>query len=97
MLIMKKQKGQEVLKGEQVPEVLRAFAGQVEALEAMEPAAIKAAIKAVQKETGHKGKKPIYANPCLQLTGQTHGPELPNAIALLGKEKVLNRLQKVIG
>ncbi|MGQ0439351.1 hypothetical protein ACT4UT_18710, partial [Bacillus sp. B-TM1] len=25
--------------------------------------------------------------------GQTHGPELPNAIALLGKEKVLNRLQ----
>ncbi|MGQ0439350.1 hypothetical protein ACT4UT_18705, partial [Bacillus sp. B-TM1] len=29
--------------------------------------------------------------------GQTHGPELPNAIALLGKEKVLNRLQKVIG
>ena len=50
------EEGQEVLKGEQVPEVLRAFAGQVEALEAMEPAAIKAAIKAVQKETGHKGK-----------------------------------------
>ena len=50
------EEGQEVLNGEQVPEVLRAFAGQIEALEAMEPAAIKAAIKAVQKETGHKGK-----------------------------------------
>ena len=50
------EEGQEVLNGEQVPEVLRAFAGQIEALEAMEPAAIKATIKAVQKETGHKGK-----------------------------------------
>ena len=32
------EEGQEVLNGEQVPEVLRAFAGQIEALEAMEPA-----------------------------------------------------------
>ena len=30
------EEGQEVLNGEQVPEVLRAFAGQIEALEAME-------------------------------------------------------------
>ncbi|MGR4031424.1 glutamate--tRNA ligase, partial [Bacillus sp. ZZQ-131] len=70
------EEGQEVLKGEQVPEVLRAFAGQVEALEAMEPAAIKAAIKAVQKETGHKGKN-LFMPIRVATTGQTHGPELP--------------------
>jgi nondiscriminating glutamyl-tRNA synthetase len=90
------EEGQEVLKGEQVPEVLRAFADQLEALEAMEPAAVKAAIKAVQKETGHKGKN-LFMPIRVATTGQTHGPELPNAIALLGKEKVLNRIQKVIG
>ena len=90
------EEGQEVLKGEQVPEVLRTFADQLEALEAMEPAAVKAAIKAVQKETGHKGKN-LFMPIRVATTGQTHGPELPNAIALLGKEKVLNRIQKVIG
>lgn len=90
------EEGQEVLKGEQVPEVLRAFAAELEALEEMEPAAIKKAIKTVQKETGHKGKN-LFMPIRVATTGQTHGPELPNAIALLGKEKVLNRIRKVIG
>ncbi|EMA6344630.1 glutamate--tRNA ligase [Bacillus cytotoxicus] len=90
------EEGKEVLKGEQVPEVLRAFAVGLEALEEVEPAAIKKAIKAVQKETGHKGKN-LFMPIRVATTGQTHGPELPNAIALLGKEKVLKRIQKVIG
>lgn len=30
-------------------------------------------------------------------TGQTHGPDLPQAISLLGKEKVINRIQQLIG
>ena len=46
----------EVLAGEQVPEVMAAFKVQLEGLETFEPTEIKAAIKAVQKETGHKGK-----------------------------------------
>ncbi len=90
------EEGKEVLKGEQVPEVLRAFAVELEALEEVEPATIKKAIKAVQKETGHKGKN-LFMPIRVATTGQTHGPELPNAIALLGKEKVLKRIQKVIG
>ncbi|HDX9589568.1 TPA: glutamate--tRNA ligase [Bacillus pseudomycoides] len=90
------EEGQEVLKGEQVPEVLRAFAAELEALEEVEPAAVKAAIKAVQKQTGQKGKG-LFMPIRVATTGQTHGPELPNAIALLGKEKVLNRVRKVIG
>ncbi len=80
------EEGQEVLKGEQVPEVLRAFAGQVEALEAMEPAAIKAAIKAVQKETGHKGKN-LFMPIRVATTGQTHGPELLMLLHFLEKKK----------
>ncbi|HSJ39366.1 MAG TPA: glutamate--tRNA ligase [Planococcus sp. (in: firmicutes)] len=81
----------EVLAGEQVPEVMASFKEQLEALEAFEPAEIKAAIKAVQKATGHKGKN-LFMPIRVVTTGQTHGPELPDAIALLGKEKTIARV-----
>ena len=81
----------EVLAGEQVPEVMAAFKEQLESLEAFEPAEIKAAIKAVQKATGHKGKN-LFMPIRVVTTGQTHGPELPDAIALLGKEKTIARV-----
>ena len=42
----------EVLAGEQVPAVMAAFKAQLEALETFDADSIKAAIKAVQKETG---------------------------------------------
>ncbi|HSO56899.1 MAG TPA: glutamate--tRNA ligase [Paenisporosarcina sp.] len=82
-----------VLAGEQVPEVMASFKTHLEQLEAFEPDAIKAAIKAVQKETGHKGKN-LFMPIRVVTTGQTHGPELPNAISLIGKEKVIARVEK---
>jgi len=85
-----------VLAEEQVPVVLRAFADQVQSLESFEAADIQAAIKAVQKETGCKGKQlfmPIRA----ALTGQTHGSDLNQTIVLLGKTKVAERLQRRLG
>ena len=83
----------EVLTGEQVPEVMAAFKAQLEALETFEPAEIKASIKAVQKETGHKGKN-LFMPIRVVTTGQTHGPELADAISLIGKEKVIARVSK---
>ncbi len=83
----------EVLSGEQVPEVMAAFKVQLEQMNVLEPDSIKAAIKAVQKETGHKGKN-LFMPIRVVTTGQTHGPELPNAIALIGKEKVIARVEK---
>jgi nondiscriminating glutamyl-tRNA synthetase len=82
-----------VLEGEQVPEVMAAFKMQLEQMEILEPEAIKAAIKTVQKETGHKGKN-LFMPIRVVTTGQTHGPELPNAIALIGKEKIIARVEK---
>lgn len=46
----------EFLQGETVPTVLHAFKEQLEALDVFDVPSIKAAIKAVQKETGVKGK-----------------------------------------
>ncbi|KAB7704586.1 glutamate--tRNA ligase [Bacillus aerolatus] len=83
-----------VLEEEQVPEVMASFLEKVETMDEFKADEIKQAMKAVQKETGHKGKKlfmPIRA----AVTGQTHGPDLPKAIELLGKEKVVERLRKI--
>ncbi|MBB6455210.1 nondiscriminating glutamyl-tRNA synthetase [Salirhabdus euzebyi] len=85
----------EVLKEEQVPAVMEAFLAKLDELEAFEPDQIKASIKATQKETGAKGKK-LFMPIRVATTGQTHGPELPNAIYLLGKETVKVRLQSVL-
>jgi nondiscriminating glutamyl-tRNA synthetase len=90
------EEAKEVLAGETVPQVLKAFSEELENLAEFKSEGIKAAMKAVQKSTGQKGKNlfmPIRA----AVTGQTHGPDLPQAIELVGKAKVQNRLQKLIG
>ena len=55
---------------------------------------IKAAIKAVQKKPALKAKL-VYANSNA-VSGQMHGPELGETIELLGKEKALDHLNKVL-
>ncbi|RAI78955.1 glutamate--tRNA ligase [Macrococcoides goetzii] len=81
----------EVVNGEQVPELVKALTAQLEALDTFDAASIKAAIKAVQKETGIKGKN-LFMPIRVMVSGQTHGPELPNTMELLGKDKVIERL-----
>ncbi|WLD93505.1 glutamate--tRNA ligase [Alkalihalobacillus sp. AL-G] len=85
----------ETLKEEQVPEVLQGLIDQIRDMETFEPSEIKAAIKATQKATGHKGKK-LFMPIRIASTGQMHGPELPNSISLLGKDVVIMRLQNAI-
>ncbi|MHC5528917.1 glutamate--tRNA ligase [Priestia megaterium] len=83
-----------VLAEEQVPEVLKAFAEEISSLEEFSADEIKAATKAAQKATGQKGKK-LFMPIRVATTGETHGPELPKAISLLGKETVLARLESI--
>ncbi|MCD7036555.1 glutamate--tRNA ligase [Metabacillus sp. GX 13764] len=84
-----------ILDEEQVPEVMQAFKEELEGLEEFTAGNIKSSLKAVQKTTGHKGKK-LFMPVRVAVTGQSHGPELPLAIELLGKEKVLARLTSVL-
>ena len=83
---------QEVLQGEQVPELMNHLYGKLESLESFEATEIKKMIKEVQKETGIKGKQ-LFMPIRVAVTGQMHGPELPNTIEVLGKDKVLSRLK----
>ena len=63
---------QEVINGEQVPELMTHLYGKLEALEPFEAADIKKTIKEVQKETGIKGKQ-LFMPIRVAVTGQMHG------------------------
>lgn len=82
---------QAVVAGETVPEVLQAFLSEINTLEAFAAEGIQASIKATQKATGQKGKN-LFMPIRVATTGQTHGPDLPKAIELVGKEKVQARI-----
>lgn len=85
----------EVLNEEQVPEVLQDFINQINESDNFESDTIKAAMKLTQKATGHKGKK-LFMPIRVATTGQTHGPDLPKAIHLLGKDVVIDRLTQIL-
>ncbi|UGB31101.1 glutamate--tRNA ligase [Metabacillus sp. B2-18] len=89
------EEAKDVLAGEQVPEVLSAFVSEINQSDDFSADTVKTMIKAVQKATGQKGKN-LFMPIRVAITGQTHGPDLPKSIAVLGKSTVLARLQSVI-
>lgn len=86
----------EVMAGEQVPTVIQSFREELLTMDEWNADNIKAAIKKVQKATGQKGKN-LFMPIRVAATGQTHGPDLPKAIALLGQVKIEKRLLSIIG
>ena len=48
-----------------------------------------------EKETGIKGKN-LFMPIRIAVSGEMHGPELPDTIYLLGKEKAVNHLAQFI-
>jgi nondiscriminating glutamyl-tRNA synthetase len=84
-----------ILAEESAPVVLKSFLEQIEQVENLDVDQIKVCIKAVQKETGYKGK-PLFMGIRAALTGQTHGPDLNVTLFLLGKEKILERLRNLL-
>ncbi|GAE31464.1 glutamate--tRNA ligase [Alkalihalobacillus hemicellulosilyticus] len=85
---------QVVLDEEQVPEVLAQFAKELSQLEDFTAQEVKSAIKATQKATGQKGKK-LFMPIRVATTGLTHGRDLPESIALIGKDVILARLEQL--
>lgn len=84
-----------VLAEEQVVEVLQVFTDKLLHLDDFSADNIKEQVKATQKETKQRGKK-LFMPIRVATTGQTHGPELPKAIELLGKDIVIARLDSVL-
>lgn len=86
----------EILSQEQVPIVVEALIRQLESTEEELTAdTVKQLLKAVQKETGYKGKQ-LFMPVRAAVTGEVHGPDLRETISLLGKETVLARLESFL-
>ena len=83
----------EVMAAESVPGLVALFAEKIAAMETIEPAAVKAAIKACGKELGLKGAG-LFMPLRIALTGSQHGPDIDKLAALMGKEIILGRLAK---
>lgn len=83
----------EVMAAESVPGLVALFVEKIAAMETIEPAAVKAAIKACGKELGLKGAG-LFMPLRIALTGSQHGPDIDKLAALMGKEIILGRLAK---
>ncbi len=87
------EESKQVMSEATVPTVLAAFRNQVESAgdDGFTIENMKVLIKAVQAETGVKGKG-LFMPIRIALTGQMHGPDLNGTIWLLGRDRVLERL-----
>lgn len=87
----------EVMAAETVPTVLNSFKEKLAELTADDftPENISAQVKAVQKDTGVKGKN-LFMPIRIAVSGQMHGPELPDTIYLLGQDKALSHIDQVL-
>ena len=58
----------------------------------LSPDDIKALLKEVQKEKGIKGKN-LFMGSRVLFTGSMHGPDINNLLSLIGREKLIERLE----
>ena len=80
-----------LLKEEHVPVVLNAFKEQLAGLDQITLENCKAPFKAVQAETGYKGKH-LFMTVRAAISGQQHGVDLNDLLVILGKERVVARI-----
>jgi len=78
-----------------IPTVFKEFIQQLNSNEEFSPEVINQSLKAVQKETGFKGKQ-LFMPVRIAATGLQHGPDLLTSLYLLGKDKVLKRLSNIL-
>lgn len=79
-----------------VADRLRGFAEELRTLEPFDPPTIMAAFSAFAAKVGVKPRD-LDGNIRVAVTGETVGFGLPETLALLGREKVLRRIDKAVG
>lgn len=84
-----------LLQEEHVPIVLKAFRDQVALLEDVNFENCKGPFKAVQAETGYKGKH-LFMTVRIAISGQEHGVDMNDLLVILGKERILSRLEDTL-
>ncbi|MGF3066469.1 glutamate--tRNA ligase [Facklamia sp. P12950] len=91
------EEAKEIMQAESASTVVQAMQSKLQALsdEDFVASNIKPLTKEIQKETGIKGKN-LFMPIRIAVSGQMHGPELPDMIEVLGKKKALDHIQQVL-
>lgn len=76
-----------------IPRLIEVLESKIMATDEVSEDFVTAMFKEIQKEEGIKGKN-LFMGTRVILTGQTHGPEIPKVLTLLGKDKLKLRLEK---
>jgi len=84
----------EMIKLDHVATLIDALTEKFETAEEFDGPSVKKLFKAVQKETGIKGKN-LFMCTRIAVTGSEHGPDLMETISILGKATVIKRMQSV--
>ena len=71
------------------------FKDKLKALEVVDAKNIKPIFKAITKELKVGGQK-VYMPLRVALTGQMHGPDLVGLIEVLGRDKVIKRIEETM-
>ena len=75
--------------------MISAFRERLRAADGLDAPGFKEMMKAVQKETGIKGKG-LWGTMRWAITRAAEGPDLAQVAALFGREKVLARLERML-
>lgn len=81
------------MKNEHMKELAKYLETEIQKLpEAFTPQDAQDMLKKIQQESGIKGKN-LFMGSRVLLTGQMHGSDINNSLALIGKEALLERLE----
>lgn len=83
------------LASDQIGDLLGALKEELDSVDQVDQEFAKTIMKRIQKKTGIKGKG-LYMPTRAALTGNVHGPELSNIMELLGKDKMLERINQIL-
>ena len=89
------QEALQTLKAQGTAEMLKRLKSAIEGARQVDQEFCSGIFKALQKETGIKGKH-LYMPIRVAVTGQCHGPELVKIFSLLGKERLIDRIDHVL-
>ena len=89
------EEAQTIFNDESVNNTLRVFKEEIESVNNIIKEEVKGLVKNTQTRANVKGKM-LFMPLRIALTGELHGPDFSSLVYLLGKEEVLNRLNRVI-
>ena len=95
-LIIDNPEARMIVRKESSQKVLWSFLRELRSIEYIDVDIFRTIMKTVQQETGIMGKN-LWMPIRVAITGKIHGPELPDIVELLGKEKCEKFIETILG